>query len=165
MFFNWNGNGVTHTSLLIDNRVFPKCFHWMRWIQWQKYYYFKKIAGLKPTISCVRNRDSTTVPHRHTANGLFILEDTENKNETETDNDNYGFHCNMQNTSHCTKTLPMMPLATFSHFIVLTTYIVLGVAQCEHTITEKTVKLILIHASVISQIPWIRWIQWKFCSI
>ena len=32
-------------------------------------------------------------------------------------------------------------------------------------LTEKTVKLILIHASVIYQILWIRWIQWKFCSI
>ena len=42
------------------NRVFPKCFHWIQWIQWQKNYYFKKIAGLEPTISCVRDRDSTT---------------------------------------------------------------------------------------------------------
>ena len=32
-------------------------------------------------------------------------------------------------------------------------------------LTEKTVKLILIHASVIFEILWIRWIQWKFRSI
>ena len=40
----------------------------------------------------------------------------------------------MQSTSHCTKTLPLMPLANFSHFISLASYIILGVAQCEHTI-------------------------------
>ena len=45
--------------------VFSKCFHWIRLIQWQKYYYFKKIAGLKLTISCVSNRDYTTVPQTH----------------------------------------------------------------------------------------------------
>ena len=66
--------------------------------------------------------------------GLFTLDDTENDSNTETDNDNYGFHCNMQSTLHCTKTLPLMPLATFRHFISITTYIVLGVAHCEHTI-------------------------------
>ena len=52
-----------------------------------KKYYFKKIPVLEPTISCVRNRDSTTVPQTQLA--------------------------------------------------------------------EKTVKLILIHASVIFQISWI----------
>ena len=65
-------------------------------------------------------------------NGLFTLGDTEN--DTATDSGNYGFHCNVQNTSQCTETLSLMPLATFSHFIGLATYIVLGVAQCEHTI-------------------------------
>ena len=65
--------------------------------------------------------------------GLFTL-DTENDNDTETDNDNYRFHCNMQNASHCTGTLSLMSLATFSHFIGLATYIVFGIAQCEHTI-------------------------------
>ena len=65
--------------------------------------------------------------------GLFTMDDTQNDTETETDNDNYGFNCNMQSTSHCTETLSLIPLATFSHFTYLTTYIVLGVAQCEHT--------------------------------
>ena len=64
--------------------------------------------------------------------GLFTLDDTEN--DTETDNDNYEFHCSIQSTSLYTETLPLMPLATFSHFISLGTYIILGVAQCEHTI-------------------------------
>ena len=66
--------------------------------------------------------------------GLFTLDDTENDTDTETNNDNYGFHCNMQSTSHCTEILPLMRLATFNHFISLATYIVLGVTQCEHTI-------------------------------
>ena len=42
-------------------RVFPKCFHWIQPIQWSKLNYFKKIAGLEPTFSCVRGRDSSTV--------------------------------------------------------------------------------------------------------
>ena len=29
---------------------------------------FKKIAGFEPTISCMRDRDSTTQPQTHTAN-------------------------------------------------------------------------------------------------
>ena len=37
-------------------------------------------------------------------NGLFTLSDTENKIETNAENDTNGFHCNMQNTSHCTET-------------------------------------------------------------
>ena len=65
---------------------------------------------------------------------FWTLDDTENDTDTETDNDNYGFHCNMQSPSHCAETLSLMPLATFSHFISLATYIVFGVAQCEHTI-------------------------------
>ena len=67
-------------------------------------------------------------------NGLFTLDNTKNT-ETETDNDNYGFHCSIQSTSHCTETLPLISLATYSHFIGLATYIILGVAQCEHTIS------------------------------
>ena len=66
---------------------------------------------------------------------MCSLIDTENDTETGTDNDNYGLHCNMQNTSHCTETLALMPLATFSHFIGLGTCIVLGGAQCEHAIS------------------------------
>ena len=69
--------------------------------------------------------------------GLFTLDDTENDTATKANNDNYGFHCNMQSTSHCTKTPPQMPLANFSHFIGLATYIVLGVAQCEHTTNNR----------------------------
>ena len=68
--------------------------------------------------------------------GLFTLNDTENDTGTETGNNNYGFHCNMQNTSHSTETLPLMLLSTFSQFIGLTTCIVLGVAQYEHTISN-----------------------------
>ena len=72
-------------------------------------------------------------------NGLFTLDNTENENDsqTETDNDNYGFHCNMQSIVHCTETLPLMPLANFSHFIGLATHIILGVAQCEHTTKQN----------------------------
>ena len=32
-------------------------------------------------------------------------------------------------------------------------------------VTERTLKLTLIHAPVISQNFWIRWIHWKFCFI
>ena len=73
--------------------------------------------------------------------GLFTLDDTENDTDTETNNDNYGFQCNVQSISHCTETLSLMPLANFSHFICLTTFIVLGVAQCEHTITTYTLQI------------------------
>ena len=85
--------------------------------------------------------------------GLFTLDDTENDTETETDNMNYGFHCNVQSTSHCTETLPLMPLATFSHFIIFTTYILLGVAQCEHTIHLRQVTNSRTHAKKSVQHP------------
>ena len=62
-----------------------------------------------------------------TTSGVFTLVDTEN--ETDNENDNYGFY---YNTSHCTETLSLMPLTTFSYFIGLGLGI--GVAQCEHTI-------------------------------
>ena len=97
MDLNWTSQqNLVYTKFNNNNWVFPKCFHSIRWIQWQKYY-FKKTAVLKPIISCVRNR--------------------------------------------------LYRCAT------------------ETQLTEKTVQLILIHASVISQIPWIRWIEWNFCSI
>ena len=67
-------------------------------------------------------------------NGVFTLDDTENETNSEGKSDNYGFHYNMQNTSHCTETLSLMPLATFSFFIGRSLGIVLSVAQCEHTI-------------------------------
>ena len=50
----------------------------------------------------------------------------------------------MQNISHCTETLPPMPLANFSHFVSLATYIVLGVVQCKHT-TNVNNKQLLCH--------------------
>ena len=42
--------------------IFPKCFHWIRWIQWQKYL---SLRGLQPATSCVRVQDTTTVSARH----------------------------------------------------------------------------------------------------
>ena len=57
---------------------------------------------------------------------------TSNDTKTKTDNDDYGFQRDMQSTSHYTETLLLMPLATFSHFFSTTTYIVLGIAECEH---------------------------------
>ena len=48
--------------------VFPKCFHWIRWIQWQKYLSFK---GLEPTMSCVRYQDAITIPARQWKTGSF----------------------------------------------------------------------------------------------
>ena len=47
---------------------------------------------------------------------------------------------NMQSTLHCTDTLPLMQLSTFSHFIGFATYIILAVAQCEHTIKTLAFK-------------------------
>ena len=60
---------------------------------------------------------------------MFTLSDTENETDTEKD---YGFHCNVQNTSHCTETLALMPWVTFSLFVGIG----LGVVHCEHTITH-----------------------------
>ena len=76
-------------------------------------------------------------------NGRFTLDDTKNDSDAETDNDSYGFHCNTQNTSHCTEILPLMSLATFSYFIGPGLGIVLGVAQCEDTITSDVLRLIV----------------------
>ena len=67
---------------------------------------------------------------------MFTLDDTENEN------DNYGFHCYMQNTSHCTETLSLIPLATFSYFIGLGLGVGLSVAKCENTIKEKLFMLV-----------------------
>ena len=56
----FSSNGTTETI-----EVFSKCFHSIRWIQWQKKLKSKrKIAGLESRISCVRDRDSTTVPQK-----------------------------------------------------------------------------------------------------
>ena len=65
--------------------------------------------------------------------GLFTPDDTENEFETDNENDNYGFHCNMQHTLHCTETLLLMPLTTFSLLVDLGIGIGLGVAQYEQT--------------------------------
>ena len=43
--------------------VSPKCFHWICWIQWQKYYILKRF--LESVTSCVRYLDATSVTTRH----------------------------------------------------------------------------------------------------
>ena len=68
--------------------------------------------------------------------GVFTLSETKNENDTEKENDNYGFHYNMQSISHCTETLSLIPLATFSYSIGLGISLVLSVAQCEYTIKQ-----------------------------
>ena len=60
--------------------------------------------------------------------GLWCVHTERHRNDTEIGNDNYGFHCNMWNTSHWIKTMSLMPLATFNLFIGIG----LGVAQCEN---------------------------------
>ena len=53
-------------SVLTLNSVFPKCFHWIRWIHWQKNcHYIKRAWTCHPATSCVRGQDHTTVPARH----------------------------------------------------------------------------------------------------
>ena len=42
--------------------VFPKCFHWMQWIQWQKILLIKRLFKL--ATSCVRSQDVATAPTR-----------------------------------------------------------------------------------------------------
>ena len=48
------------------------------------------------------NLDLAGVPRP--PNGVFTLHETENENDTDAENDKNEFHCNMQNTSHCTNT-------------------------------------------------------------
>ena len=69
----------------------------------------------------------------------MLFSDWTRDTENGTDGDNYGFHCNMQNTSHCTKTPSLVPLATFCLFISLGLGIGLSVAQCEHTIKHPVI--------------------------
>ena len=52
---------VCLSSVKLYNRVFPKCFHWIRWFQWQKYLPLK---GIKPATFCVRDQDAATVRDR-----------------------------------------------------------------------------------------------------
>ena len=44
--------------------VFPKYFHWICWIYGPKIFVIT-VKGFEPTISCVRNKDASTVPARH----------------------------------------------------------------------------------------------------
>ena len=41
----------------MHNEVFPKCFYWIKRIQWQKYLSWKEF---EPVTSCVRNQDDTS---------------------------------------------------------------------------------------------------------
>ena len=49
----------------VANGVFPKYFHWILQIQWQKIFVIK---GLEPVTSFVRDQDATTAPGRHMTN-------------------------------------------------------------------------------------------------
>ena len=40
--------------------VFPKCFHWIPWIQ----IFVITVKGFKPATSCIRDQDVTTAPAR-----------------------------------------------------------------------------------------------------
>ena len=40
-------------------------FSWIQQIQWQKYYFKKRIAVPEPAISCIRNQHSTSEPQGH----------------------------------------------------------------------------------------------------
>ena len=82
----WNCSGNVDGNI----QIFPKMFSLNSLKK-------KRIAVFEPTISCVRDRDHTTVPQTQVTQQIFILNQ--------------------------------------------------------------------IHASVISQILWIDWIKWKFCSI
>ena len=70
-------------------------------------------------------------------NGVFTLSDTKNENDTENENDYYGFHYNMQNISHCTETLSLILLDTFSYSIGLGIGLILSVIQYEYTIKRR----------------------------
>ena len=48
--------------ILLECILVPKCFHWIKRIQWQEYLSLK---GLELATSCVRDKDATTVPTRH----------------------------------------------------------------------------------------------------
>ena len=48
------------------NGVFPKYFHWIRWIQWTKNCrYSKRIRTCHSATSFVRDQDATSAPARH----------------------------------------------------------------------------------------------------
>ena len=52
----------------------------------------------------------------------------------------------MQNISHCTETLSLIPLATFTHSIGLGIGLVLSVAQCEYTIRlQPDAEILILH--------------------
>ena len=58
--------GTTFFSSKLLSLSFPKCFHWIRWIQWKNICcYCKRARTCHPTTSCVRDQDDTTTPARH----------------------------------------------------------------------------------------------------
>ena len=63
--------------------------------------------------------------------GVFTVSDAET--DTETDS----LHWIVWRCSHCTKALSVIPLAIFGH---LATCVILGVGQCEYTITVENSK-------------------------
>ena len=65
--FGWTHRKILNAeTIYVFIGVFSKCFHWIQQNQWQKKIQSKrKIAGLEPRISCVRDRDSTTQPQSH----------------------------------------------------------------------------------------------------
>ena len=49
-------------SFELINWVFPKCFHWIQLIQWQKYLSLKEF---EPATSCIWDQGAITAPARH----------------------------------------------------------------------------------------------------
>ena len=56
----------------LNNWVFPKCFHWIRWIQWQKILYFKKIIQ-SCHLLCKRPICYHSTNKTHVAERIFKL--------------------------------------------------------------------------------------------
>ena len=57
---------------LFANWVFPKCFHWMYWIQWQKILYFKNIIQTCHLL-CKRPRCYNSASKTQVAERVFKL--------------------------------------------------------------------------------------------
>ena len=56
----------TNDKFINTNWVCPKCFHWIRWSQWQNICHYSKRAWTwNPATSCVRDQDATTAQARH----------------------------------------------------------------------------------------------------
>ena len=45
-------------------KFFSKCFHWIRWIQWQNIFVII-VKGLEPATLCARDQNANTAPTRH----------------------------------------------------------------------------------------------------